>query len=116
MGPHFASNMEPLVVNHNYHETKNKQHRLKSTNYNLQAQPFEPGEESACFPIGPLEWVTGAKNFNDSCTFGADIVVKKFLVDYKIKACVKEISPGFWIEKHCLVKHFAFLENVCYQY
>ena len=69
MGPHSTSNMEPLVVNHNYHETKNKQHRLKSTNYNLQAQPFEPGEESACFPIGPLEWVTGAKNFNDSCTF-----------------------------------------------
>ena len=33
---------------------RNKQHRLKSTNYNLQAQPFEPVEVSTCFPIGPL--------------------------------------------------------------
>ena len=57
MGLYFTSNMEPLVivVNHNYHETKNKQRRLKSTNYNLQVQPFEPVEESTCFPIGPLE-------------------------------------------------------------
>ena len=46
----------------------------------------------------------------------ADKVVKKFLVDYKIKPCVKEISPGFRIEKHCLVKHFVFLENVCNRY
>ena len=45
----------------------------------------------------------------------AEIVVKKFLVDYKIIACVKEISPPFRIGKHCLVKHFALLENVCYQ-
>ena len=36
-----------------------------------------------------------------------EIIVKKFLVDYKIIACVKEISPPFQIEKHCLGKHFA---------
>ena len=26
------------------------------------------------------------------------------------------LQVRFWIEKHCLVKHFAFLKNLCYQY
>ena len=47
------------------------------------------------------------------------MVAKKLLVDDKITACVKQISwvlyAKFRIEKR-LVKHFAFLKNVCYQY
>ena len=49
----------------------------------------------------------------------AAIAAKKLLVDDKITACAKEICllyAKFRIEKHCLVKHFAFLKNVCYQY
>ena len=46
------------------------------------------------------------------------MVAKKLLVDDKITACVKQISwvlyAKFRIEKR-LVKHFAFLKNVCYQ-
>jgi len=42
------------------------------------------------------------------------------LVDEKIAAFVKQIClqvllVKFRIEKNCLVKHFAFLKNVCYQ-
>ena len=48
----------------------------------------------------------------------AAIGVKKSLADDKITACVKDISwvlcTKFWIEKHCLVKHFAFLKKVCF--
>ena len=44
---------------------------------------------------------------------------KKLLVDDKIKDCVKQVSgvlyAKFRIQKR-LVKHFAFLKNVCYQY
>ena len=38
---------------------------------------------------------------------------KKLLVDDKITACVKQMSPGCYIsvkvriEKHCLAKHFS---------
>ena len=44
----------------------------------------------------------------------AVIVAKKFAVDDKITACVKEIClwvsyANFRIEKHCQVTHFAFL-------
>ena len=50
----------------------------------------------------------------------AATVAKKSLADDKITACVKYVSwelyVKFRIEKHCLVKHFAFLKNVCYQY
>ena len=46
------------------------------------------------------------------------MVAKKLLVDDKT-ACVKQVSwvlyAKFRIEKR-LVKHFAFLKNVCYQY
>ena len=50
----------------------------------------------------------------------APILAKKLLVDEKIAACVKQIClqllfVKFRIEKNCLVKHFAFLKNVCYQ-
>ena len=56
------------------------------------------------------------------------MVVMKMLLhvdDSKITARVIQICPldvtvynyvKFQIEKHCLVKHFAFLKNVCYQY
>ena len=49
------------------------------------------------------------------------MVAKKLLVDDKITACVKQIRlrvlyEKFRIEKHSLVKHSAFLINVCYQY
>ena len=49
------------------------------------------------------------------------MVAKKLLVDDKITTCVKQIRlrvlyEKFWIEKHSLVKHSAFLINVCYQY
>ena len=47
------------------------------------------------------------------------MVAKKLMVDDKITACVKQVSwvlyAKFRIEKR-LVKHFAFLKNVCYQY
>ena len=49
------------------------------------------------------------------------MVAKKLLVDDKITACVKQIFSlvtyvKFGIEKHCLLRHFAFLKSVCYQY
>ena len=49
------------------------------------------------------------------------IEAKKLLVDDKITACVKQICLVGVIckvlnKKHCLVKHFGFLKNVCYQY
>ena len=44
---------------------QNKQHGSKSINCNLQTWPFEPTEQSMCFPRGPLEWVMEAKNIND---------------------------------------------------
>ena len=49
------------------------------------------------------------------------MVAKKLLVDDKIAAGVKQIRlqvlyEKFRIEKHSLVKHSAFLINVCYQY
>ena len=48
------------------------------------------------------------------------IVAKKLLVDDKITACVKQIRLVGVICKvsnknYYLVKHFAFLKNVCYQ-
>ena len=48
------------------------------------------------------------------------IVAGEILVDDEIAACIKEIClmgvhAKFGLEKHCLVKHFAFLKNV-YQY
>ena len=45
----------------------------------------------------------------------AAMVVKKLLVGDKITACVKQISLWVLIDKHCLVKHFAFLKTACYQ-
>ena len=33
---------------------RNKQHGSKSTNYNPRTRPFEPAEESTCFPRDPL--------------------------------------------------------------
>ena len=56
------------------------------------------------------------------------MVVMKMLLhvdDFKITACVIQICPldvtvynyvRFQIEKHWLVKHFAFLKNISYQY
>ena len=48
------------------------------------------------------------------------IVARKLLVDEKITVCVKQIClqgvVKFQIGKSCLVKHFAFLKNVCYQH
>ena len=47
----------------------------------------------------------------------AAMVAKKLLVDDKITTCVSWVLYlKFGTEKHCLVKHFAFLKNVCYQY
>ena len=49
---------------------QNQQHGSKSTNKNnLQTWSFEPTEESTCFLRGPLEWVTDAKNVNNSYLF-----------------------------------------------
>ena len=48
---------------------QNKQHGSKSTNCNLQTRPFEPAEQSMCFLRGSLEWMTEAKNINDSYNF-----------------------------------------------
>ena len=42
---------------------------MKSTKYKLQTLPFEPAEESICFPRGLLESVTEAKNVNSSYIF-----------------------------------------------
>ena len=39
------------------------------------------------------------------------IVAKKLLVDDKITACVKVSNKNYY-----MVKHFAFLKNVCYRY
>ena len=74
----------------------------------------------------------GVKNINHRYIFDcsrkvsqiAAIGAKKLLVENKITACVKEIiiswvyrvACKFPIQKHCLVKHFAFWKNVCYQY
>ena len=49
------------------------------------------------------------------------MVAKKLLVNDKITACVKRTRVlvaicRFRIEKHCLVKHLAFLKNICYQF
>ena len=50
------------------------------------------------------------------------MVAKKLLVDDKITACVKQIRLRVLYEKfridwkHSLVKHSAFLINVCFQY
>ena len=48
------------------------------------------------------------------------MVAKKLLADHKISACAKNkyVSWVYYVkirtEKHCLVKHFAFLKKVCY--
>ena len=49
------------------------------------------------------------------------MVAKKLLVVGKINPCVKQICVLGVISKisnrkHYRVKHFAFLQNVCYQY
>ena len=50
------------------------------------------------------------------------MVAKILLADDKITACAKNkyVSWVYYVkirkEKHCLVKDFAFLKNVCYQY
>ena len=49
------------------------------------------------------------------------MVEKKLLVNDEITACVKQICLLGVIcknsnKKYCLVKHFAFLKNVCYQF
>ena len=41
---------------------------------------------------------------------------KKLLADENKKQRVSGCYVKFRIEKHCLVKYFAFLENVCYEY
>ena len=56
------------VVNHNYRETKQTTW-IESTSCNLQTRPFEPAEQSMCFLRGSLEWMTEAKNINDSYNF-----------------------------------------------
>ena len=45
----------------------------------------------------------------------AVMIAKKLLMGDKITACVKHISLWVLIDKHCLVKHFAFLKTVCCQ-
>ena len=76
--------------------------------------------------------MTEAKNFSDSYIFDLQchVITKRgnssernswYNVDDKITACVKEIClmgvyAKFQVEKHCLVKHFAFMKNVGYHY
>ena len=69
---------------------QNKQHGLKSTNYNLQRWPFEPPEESLCFLRGLLEWMTEATKIN-----GSYIFILKSHVIAKHGNCSKEIA-GRW--------------------
>ena len=81
--------------------------------------PFKPVEESPLFLRGPLEWITEAKKsasifsyiFHQSpwcyCKRGNCGNLKKLLVDLLGVIC-KVLNR--------MVKHFAFLKNVCYQY
>ena len=80
----------------------NKLNGSKSTNYNEQAWPFKPAKESRCFPRGPLDRVTEAKDFSDSYIFDfRQHVIAKcgnssernswYNVNDKITARVKEI-------------------------
>ena len=102
--------------------TRNKQHGSKQTNYNLQAWHFEPAEENTRFPRGPLQWVTEAKKVNGQrfltcgCMLLQCVVIgaKKLLGSKIYLSWV--LYAKFWIEKHCLVKHFVSPKIVCYQY
>ena len=85
---------------------------------------FEPIEESACFLRGLLECWQRRKmeTLVTFLTWGCMLlqrvamVAKKLPVGGKITACVQQICLWVVIEKHCLMKHFAFLKTVCYQY
>ena len=96
-----------------------KQHGSKLTNNNLQRWPFEPAEESQCFLSGLLEWVTEAKSLNVSYNFDLRLYVFSKHGNnslYQTNYVSLVLYVKFWIGKHCLVKRFAFLKNVCYQY
>ena len=72
---------------------QNKQHGSKSTNYNIQTRPFEPAEESTCFPRGPLEWVTEKKNVQESYIFdlSSHVIVKRGNITKEITGNDKKI-------------------------
>lgn len=100
---------------------QNKLNGSKSTNDNVQTWPFEPAKESKCFPRGPLDRVTEAKNFSDSYIFDLrwHVIANRgnssernswYNVHDKITACVKEIClmgvyAKFWVYAKRLVKH-----------
>ena len=87
---------------------------------------FEPTDESLCFLRGALEWMTEAKSINVSYIIDLKehVIAKRgncseeIAGRWKIKAWVKQISLQdvicklkFRVEKHCLVKHLAFLKT-----
>ena len=114
-----------LVINHNYNINETKEtikHGSKSAN-NLQTRPFEPSEERMCFPRGLLEWVTEAKNVNNSYIFDLwlHVTAKRGNRSEEIPGrshnnslCQRNVS---WVlyAKFQTKKHFAFLKNVWYQ-
>ena len=107
---------------------RNKQHVLIFTNHNLQTWHFEPAEESHRFLRSLRVTDGGKKSINISYNFDLrSHVISKWGNDNKeiagrwhsMTAYVQKImSPvcyKFRIQRHCLVKHFAFLKNFCYQ-
>ena len=110
---------------------QNKQHGSKSTNCNLQTRPFEPAEQSMCFLRRSLEWMTEAKNINDSYNFDL-----RSHVSEKQGNRSKENAGRWQNKKYSLCqrnnvlwvlyakfgkmsgvsKHFAFPNNLCYQF
>ena len=106
-----------LVVNHNYHITMD------------QSQPIATRWKSLCFLRSPLEYWRrqNCKRWSYFCLavacllYVGTMVAKKLLVSDKITACGETnvswvLYVKFRIEEHSLVKLFAFLKNVCYQY
>ena len=104
---------------------RNKQHGSKSTNYNIQIrQDLLNLLKKACVfrevrqsgwrrkkmykKVISLTWV-------HMLLWSAAILPKKLLVMIK-KYVSWVLYAKFRIEKHCLLKHFAFLINVCNQY
>ena len=84
---------------------------------------FEPAEESECFLRGPLECVTEAKNLRvnyifdlrshviSKCGNGSEEIAGRWQNNSLCQTDVRVLHVKFWIEKHCLVKHFCFLEK-----
>ena len=111
----------------------NKQHGSKSTNYNLQTWPFELAEKKPMFPERSVRVSTEGQNENirhifdlrehviAKCSNASKEIAGRWQINVQLVSdiCLPGIIKMFFVvlyKKYCLVKHYAFLKNVCYHH